>query len=162
MLATRSLRSLRPSDREPLKRLLASAGNFSRAEQSVAMELVDIALDSPSQEDYNFLVADDDGAVTGYACWGKASLSDGTYDLYWVAVDPAFQRRGIGKFLVERCEDEVRRLGGRSLLVETSSRPGYEGTLEFYRQLNYEVLARLRDFYTAGDDKIVLGKYFST
>lgn len=155
------LRDLRSSDRETLRELLAKAGNFNAAEQSVAMELVDFRLTEPLRDDYRFVVADHSGRPVGYACYGKASLSDGTYDMYWVVVDRDCQRRAVGTLLVEYCEDQVRKLQGRSLLIETSSRPGYEGTIAFYRRLHYEVLAQLRDYYSAGDDKFILGKYFS-
>ena len=155
------LRDLRSSDREALREILAGAGNFNAAEQSVAMELVDFSLTEPLRDDYRFVVADQALRPVGYACYGKASLSDGTYDMYWVVVDRDWRRHGIGTLLVEYCEDQVRQLHGRSLLVETSSRPGYEGTIAFYRRRQYEVLAQLRDYYSAGDDKFILGKYFS-
>lgn len=159
MLSMLALRALRDADRPGIERLLRGAGNFSAAEIAIGMEVVDSGL-RPGQSDYNFVVAEEEGKVLGYACWGLASLSDGTWDLYWVAVDPQGRGRGIGRMLVEHCEEKVREARGRSLLVETSSRAGYEGTLAFYKALNYEVLATLRDYYTAGDDKIVLGKYF--
>jgi ribosomal protein S18 acetylase RimI-like enzyme len=160
VLSTIALRDLHAADRPAIERLLRGAGNFNAAEIAVALEVVDAGL-VPGQKDYELVVAADGDTVLGYACWGLASMSDGTWDLYWVAVDPQGRGRGIGRMLVEHCEERVRDAGGRSLLVETSSRTGYEGTLAFYRALNYEVLARLRDYYIAGDDKIILGKYFS-
>jgi ribosomal protein S18 acetylase RimI-like enzyme len=160
VLAVTSLRPPRPTDLDAIFRLLSAAGNFNAAEREVGVEVAQAALARPG-EDYHLVVAEDGGAVTGYACWGKASLSDGTWDLYWIAVDPAARGRGIGRALLEHCESAVRQAGGRSLLAETSSRPGYEGTLEFYRAAGYETLARFRDFYSAGDDKVVFGKYFT-
>ncbi|NUN48255.1 MAG: GNAT family N-acetyltransferase [Candidatus Brocadiae bacterium] len=160
MLATLSLRALCAADRNGILRLLESAGNFSAAEIAVGMELVDHALARPGQADYRFVVAEDGSGIAGYACWGLASLSDGTWDLYWIAVSPDRQGRGFGRQITEHCEADVRREGGRCLLIETSSRAGYEGTLAFYRSLGYEVLARLKDYYTTGDDKVILGKYF--
>jgi hypothetical protein len=52
-------------------------------------------------DDYRFLVAEavepGRGArVAGYVCWGLASMSDGVYDVYWIAVDPTLQRHGRG------------------------------------------------------------------
>lgn len=160
MLSMLGLRAPSPADAPALGRLLRDAGNFSEAEVAVGVEVIEAGL-RPGQGDYRFVVAEEGGQVLGYACWGLASLSDGTWDLYWVAVDPRGRGRGIGRMLVEHCEADVRKERGRSLLVETSSRAGYEGTLAFYRALDYGVLARFRDYYTAGDDKIVLGKYFS-
>jgi ribosomal protein S18 acetylase RimI-like enzyme len=52
------------------------------------------------------------------------------------------------------------RTSGREA-CETSSRPGYEGTIAFYRRLHYEVIAQLRDYYSAGDDKFILRKHVS-
>lgn len=160
MLATISLRALRSDDRDVIAGLLARAGNFNAAEQAVGCELVDYALANPGQADYLFAIAEDEGRAAGYACWGLASMSDGSWELYWIAVDPAFRGRGVGRILMEHCEAEVRRAHGRSLVAETSSRAGYEGTLAFYKKLDYEVLGRIRDFYVAGDDKVILGKYF--
>ncbi len=48
--------------------------------------------------------------------------------------------------------------GGRMLLVETSGLPDFERTRAFYRKCGYEEEARIRDFYAAGDDKVVFRK----
>jgi ribosomal protein S18 acetylase RimI-like enzyme len=160
MLSTLELRGLRPSDREAIVRLLEVAGNFTAAERRVGVEVLDAALGDPSQEDYVIAVAEDEGRIAGYACWGRAELSDRTWDLYWIATDPGVRRRGVGTALMERAEESVRAGGGRTLLVETSSRPGYEAAQAFYAARGYREIARFRDYYTKGDDKIVLGKSF--
>jgi ribosomal protein S18 acetylase RimI-like enzyme len=48
--------------------------------------------------------------------------------------------------------------GARVLLVETSGLPSFERTRAFYRKCGYDEEARIRDFYKAGDDKIVYRK----
>ena len=48
--------------------------------------------------------------------------------------------------------------GERVLLVETSGLPGFERTRAFYRKLGYDEEARIRDFYQAGEDKVVFRK----
>jgi hypothetical protein len=42
------------------------------------------------------------------------------------------------------------------LLVETSSRPDYSKTREFYARCGYTEAARIRDFYAPADDRIML------
>ena len=32
--------------------------------------------------------------AAGYICYGKRPLTDWTYDLYWIAVDPGYSRKG--------------------------------------------------------------------
>ena len=51
-------------------------------------------------------------------------------------------------------EGKVLEMNGRLLVVETSSKESYAGTVEFYRRLGYEETSRIRDFYDVGDDKI--------
>jgi len=55
-------------------------------------------------------------------------------------------------------EAAIREAGGRLALIETSSTPSYEKTLRFHSGLGYEIIARIPDFYSPGDDKIILQK----
>ena len=48
--------------------------------------------------------------------------------------------------------------GERLLLVETSGLANFERTRAFYRKCGYDEEARIRDFYKAGDDKVVYRK----
>ena len=43
-------------------------------------------------------------------------------------------------------------------LVETSGLPEFERARAFYRKCGYEEEARIREFYNAGEDKIVFRK----
>jgi ribosomal protein S18 acetylase RimI-like enzyme len=96
--------------------------------------------------------------VRGFVCFGPAPLTDGTFDLYWIAVDPVFQGRGYGARLLRFAEDDVRRRGGRLLLIETSSQEAYGATTRFYERSGYGLVARIPEFYRAGDDKLIFAK----
>jgi hypothetical protein len=48
--------------------------------------------------------------------------------------------------------------GERVLLVETAGTDDFDYVRSFYRQNSYEEEARIREFYTAGVDKIVFRK----
>jgi ribosomal protein S18 acetylase RimI-like enzyme len=149
-------------DRDAVARIMTRAGNFTKAEIGCALELVDIYL-RDKQEDYRLIVAETQpGGVCGYACWGPTPLTRGTFDLYWIATDPASRGRGIGRALMAYVEDRVRELLARLLVVETSSRDSYVGTVRFYRRLGYEEVSRIRDFYDQGDDKLTFVKKFWT
>src|SRR5205823_4553210 len=70
-------------------------------------------------------------------------LTDGTYDLYWIAVDPATQGKGYGRRLNTFAESEVVRRGGRLLLIETASQEVYAATIRFCERARYEVVCRI-------------------
>lgn len=168
-------------DRPRLAELLAATGAFNADEIQVALSLFDVSIEdgesrrsfalrgdtSPtpdSEDDYEFLGAFDEQGdrLIGYACFGATPATDGTYDLYWLAVDPAAQGRGTGTALVRAVEEKLLGRGARLLVVETSSRPDYEGTRRFYARSGYTEAARVRDFYAPADDRIVLTTRLTT
>ena len=78
--------------------------------------------------------------------------------MYWIVVDPAAQKKGIGRYLLEYVEREIKKQGGRMLLIETSSQESYGATIRFYERSGYQLAARIKDFYRIGDDKLVFSK----
>jgi len=159
------LRELRAADRAPIAALLRATGAFTEEEVGVALELVDVALSKRVErpDDYRFLVADaPEGThgerVAGYVCWGLAPMSDGVFDVYWIAVDPAAQRHGIGARLLRAVEEDVARRGGRTILIETGGKESYAPTRRFYERAGYAEAARIPDFFRVGDDKVIYAR----
>ncbi|ADB18040.1 GCN5-related N-acetyltransferase [Pirellula staleyi DSM 6068] len=144
------------SDLKNVERIVRATGFFREAEIGVAVELVEERLAKGAASGYEFLFAEIDGAVVGYACYGPISVTEGSYDLYWIAVDPALQKMGVGRKLLARAEEEVRRAGGRRIYIETSGKAEYLPTQKFYERCGYQLEAVLKDFYLPGDDKLVL------
>lgn len=130
---------------------------FTREEVSVALELVDGALAEPGGE-YCALVAELDGALAGYVCYGPTPMTDGTWDLYWIVTHPDARGQGVARALVARMEEELRARGARLVRVETSRLDGYGAARAFYERMRYPICAVLPDFYRPGDDLIVMLK----
>lgn len=105
--------------------------------------------------DHRWLVAAHAERAVGFAYAEPERMTEGTFNLLAIAVDPEMQGRGFGKALVADLAERLRAKGGRVLLVETSSLPGYAATRAFYEGLGFTQEARIRDFYRAGEDKIV-------
>jgi ribosomal protein S18 acetylase RimI-like enzyme len=124
------IRPLARSDKSVVMELIAATSFFRPEEVHVAEELIDIYLNHPV----------------------------GTYDLYWMAVSPHHQGKGYGRKLVEWLETRVREIGGRLIIIETSSTPKYEPTRRFYLGLNYPEVARIPDYYQDGDDRVIYVK----
>lgn len=150
------IRPLETPDREPLASLLTRVDTFTPEEVTCALELIDLAL--ASSNDYRVFVADRDGAIVGYVCFGPTPMTEGTYDLYWIASDPAARGQGVGGSLVSAMEGELRRMQARLIRVETSATEAYGPTRGFYSSMHYKEECRFRDFYREGDDLIVLAK----
>ena len=151
------IRPIAAQDREPLAVLLKRIETFSPQEVDCALELVDLAL-TPNNPDYQILVADKDGAIVGYVCYGPTPMTEGTFDLYWIASAPQVRGQGVGAALVSAMEGDIRRRGGRLMRVETSAMEAYGPTHGFYAAMKYQEEARFRDFYKEGEDLIILSK----
>lgn len=156
------MRSLRRDDLPDLIRILNETGAFNDVEVGCAVELLGIVLDDPHQQDYIVAVAEDDRRVVGYVLYGPVPLTEGNFDLYWIATDPTVQGRGFGRRLLAHTEADACHRGARLLCLETSSQGGYERTRLFYQQAGYVEESRIRDFYRPGDDRITYVKRFST
>ena len=156
------IRQVVPDDRPSLRTILDETRVFTDDEVDVALELVDTVLGNPESRDYVIQVAvDQNGRVLGYYCVGPTPLTASTYDLYWIAVLPALQSKGVGSRLLNHAEEFVRSKGATLVVAETSSQPKYEPTRMFYIRNRYAELARIKNYYKAGDDLVVYGKYFS-
>ncbi len=149
---------LRPEDRAPLIELLRSTGFFNAQELEVALELVDDRLAHGPRSHYRFLVLEEEGTVVGYACWGVIHGTQASADLYWIAVRPDHQGRGLGGTLMEAAEGWMAQEGRVRVYLETSTRPQYEPTRAFYVRCGYRVVAELPDFYAPGDGKAIYFK----
>jgi GNAT superfamily N-acetyltransferase len=103
---------------------------------------------------YYLLGAELDGTLAGWICWGATPCTEGTWDLYWLAVHPSAQGHGLGTALVEGMEQL---LTGRARLisVDTSGRADYEPTRRFYEARGYRAVAVVPDFYAPGDDQVI-------
>ena len=155
---TVKIRPMVAEDKPAVMKILKETPEFKPAEVVVAEEVIDSYLKDPLGSGYYVMVADDDAETAGYTCYGPTPLTEGTWDLYWLAVASSNQGHGIGTSLMRMAEKAIEEGGGRLIMVETSSTPGYERARRLYCGLGYEIIARFPDFYTPGDDKVVFQK----
>jgi GNAT superfamily N-acetyltransferase len=150
------IRPIEADDRAAVRSLIHGTGSFKSHEVDVAMELVDIALTRRGQDDYHpYVLEEEDGTVAAYACFGKNPMTRATFDLYWLATRADRMGKGYGRKIVAFVEEEVKRRGGRLLVIETSSKESYGTTREFYLKIGCTLAATLPDYYDDGDDKLI-------
>lgn len=157
--ATLVVRAPAPADRVRVREILDATGVFRPDELPIALEVFDGAVADPGR-DYRAFGAYLDGQLAGWAAFGPTPCTLATWDLYWIAVDPACHGQGVGRRLMEACEAAIAAEGGRLVVVETSSRADYAPTRAFYRRLGYAPRDPIARYYGPGDDLIVFTKYF--
>jgi ribosomal protein S18 acetylase RimI-like enzyme len=153
------IRPLVEKDKATLLSMLTRTQSFTSAEIDVAMELIDIVLKDQIQKDYLIdCMVDDQNLAIGYICYGPTPMAQGTFDLYWIAVDPDFQGQGAGSKLIRSLEEGLKARGGRMILADTSTVPHFERTQEFYVKNGFQEVARIPDYYHPGNDRITFCK----
>lgn len=165
------LRDLTSADADSISEITRATGVFREDELRIAEEVFADCVSAPGpsgggsadpQGDrvarpYYGLGAEVNGKLLGWICWGETPCTERTWDLYWLAVDPASHGKGVGRALVEEME---RRLHGvaRLISVDTSGRQDYGPTRAFYAACGYQAVAIVPDFYAAGDDQVIFTK----
>src|SRR5712691_2152919 len=144
---TVSLRIPGPEHRARIREIVEATGLFREEEVEIALEVYESAALAPGTDYTPVGAFDEEGNLVGFACYGPTPCTVGTWDLYWIAVDPAAHRQGVGRKLVDAVERDIAAEGGRLIVAETSSRTDYGPTRAFYESLGYGVAARVAEFY---------------
>ena len=152
------LRDSQPSDSPALLAIAEGTGVFKPIE---IQALEEVLSDYHAQERANghrCVTAWRGGEPIGFVYWAPAAMTDRSWVLYWIAVRRDLQALGSGARLLAFCEAEVLAAGGRMLLIETTSLPGYAPTRSFYKKHGYQGPSVIHDYYADGDDLLVFRK----
>lgn len=151
-------KGIEPTDRKEIEEILRSTAFFYEFEIQTALEIADETLTKSTEKSGYFWmkVTDEDGLVA-FANYGKNSFSTHSWDLYWIAVQNSRNKK-LGTLLLLAVEEDVKKMGGKILWIETSGRPQYASTERFYRKNGYHLEASLKEFYGPGDPKQIYSK----
>ncbi|MDZ7664385.1 MAG: GNAT family N-acetyltransferase [Desulfotignum sp.] len=145
-------------DVEKIRRLVAETGYFRDDEVEIAAQLVAERLEKGPASGYCFVMASKSGRLAGYGCYGPIPCTLAGYDIYWIAVSPKFQGKGLGQALLAKMEQLITEAKGHTIYVETASQAKYAPTRAFYERCGYTAAATLPDFYSPGDAKVIYSK----
>ncbi len=141
-------------DVQGLKDIIDSSDLFPSA---LLDEMMENYFNDPASTD-TWLTATYESKPIVVAYYAPEKLTEGTFNLYLIAVHKNFQGRGAGSKMMKCIEDLLRKKGERVLIVETSGSPAFALTRKFYADLGYHREAVIREFYQRGEDKIVFWK----
>ncbi|PJF47415.1 MAG: GNAT family N-acetyltransferase [Chloroflexi bacterium] len=147
---------VRPSrfdERRAIGDILMRSEIFGRADAECVDAMFLETWQSPPREDhYRWLSCWRDGRMIGFACYGPESLTDRTWDLFWICVVPEARGKGAGRALMVAVESQVRQAGGRLMVIYTSSTPKYAPARRLYERAGFVCVAVVPDYYAEGDD----------
>ncbi len=106
-----------------------------------------------------FFVATQAGTVIGFIIGGIEDTGEEVYGhICNLAVARAFRKRGVGKMLVRREEQQfaIELAAGVQLEVRVSN----TAAQQFYRQLGYREVFVIDSYYANGEDAVVMMKWF--
>ena len=138
--------------------IVESTKFFYDHEVEIAVGLISERLAHGESTGYYFIFAEMDGITAAYSCFGPITMSKTSFDLYWIVTHNDFRGKGLGRKLLEETCSQARSMGCSILIAETSGLKHYAPTRAFYVSNNFELEARLKDFYAEGDDKLFYTK----
>lgn len=130
-----------PDDVETILNMAAASGLFT---SDLMMSAEDMAWDSAygdGNEFHTFLKASACGPegnmVVGFICFGPIPRWDGNFEMYGIAVDPEYQRLGIGSALMSEMNRQIALANGKQVFLETGEDRIFENARLFYEANNF-------------------------
>ncbi|MBQ9272430.1 MAG: ribosomal protein S18-alanine N-acetyltransferase [Mogibacterium sp.] len=96
-------------------------------------------------------VAEADGEKLGYAEFRSVA---GEAQIYNIAVDPGFRRKGIGEALLRHMIEKAEADGCSVVNLEVKA--GNDAAMELYSRLGFREVGRRRGYYNGGSEDAVL------
>jgi ribosomal protein S18 acetylase RimI-like enzyme len=152
------IRATIPPDAPAILALAVATGLFPADGTEALADMLAAYFNGKLGDRHQWVTDEEAGELRGVAYYAPDEMADRTWYLQMIGVLPNYQRQGRGAGLIQSVEKALRTSGQRLLLVETSGLPAYDRTRMFYQKCGYEQEARIRDFWTTGDDKIVFRK----
>ena len=151
-------RLARPTDIKPILSLAKSLDMFAEDELVEIQARLNSYLES--LDGSIWIVIEEDG-IEGVGYCAPEVMTNGTWNILMLLVRKDAQWQGHGSALITKMQDAVADRQGRLLIVETSGVDDFEKTRRFYLKCEFLEVARIPDFYDAGNDKIVFSKPLS-
>jgi ribosomal protein S18 acetylase RimI-like enzyme len=151
------IRFTTPNDKNGLMALAEASGLFEPDQTEELAEMLNQHF-SEASASQDLWFTDEDSGIVGVGYVAPERMTEGTWNLYLIAIHPNYQRQGRGAALIRHIEQVLTDRGERILLVETSGLDDFEYVRSFYRKSGYHEEARIREFYKSGDDKIIFRK----
>lgn len=158
----REVRPAVPADKPAMITAVAASGLFPPDELDWMDVMLDEYFSGTLGDGHSWITVTIGNDLIGVAYYAPERMTVGTWNTFLIAVRADRQGQGHGAALMHYIEQTLAERGERVLLVETSGLPDFERTRAFYHKLGYDEEARIREFYNAGEDKVIFRKALTT
>jgi ribosomal protein S18 acetylase RimI-like enzyme len=152
------IRAITPADTPELLTVCESTGLFSGEDLPTLQLLFDDYHVTKSQQGHQALVFEEEEELVAVAYFTPKELTDRTWELLMIMVHSSRQTKGIGSRMIEACQEQISSIGGRLLLIETSSTDDFEPIWRFYRKHGFRDVATVPDYYADSIGKVTFLK----
>lgn len=166
-MSVRPLTNLRvqPSrieDRDAIRDIVLRSDIFNTRDAECVEEMFIETWQRPREDNYRWLSCWQDQVLVGFACFGPESLTDATWDLFWICVRPPARGQGVGSALLSAATAQAADAGGRVMVIYTSSTPTYAPARRLYESQGFTHVATVPHYYRDNDHLCIYWKRLSS
>ncbi|MFA4942581.1 MAG: GNAT family N-acetyltransferase [Patescibacteria group bacterium] len=132
------LRLIKKNEASMAGRLIARAFSDNKYRVKAQKEIEAMFLNHAVKPKY--IVAEEKGEILGLAGFSQSWMDYGIYEIFWVAVDPRYQKRGTGKSLVEEVVRIIKKKKGVSLILLTTEYPAF-----YKKVMGFKIFVKLSE-----------------
>jgi ribosomal protein S18 acetylase RimI-like enzyme len=133
--------------------MLFASGQFDEDALAFVMGTFDACMTNEGTGQW--FSSEEDWHIIGVAYVNPEPVTVGTWNLLLLWVDPNAQGKGVGRDLVNNVRSHCADHGARLLIVETSGSDAFLPARAFYYKIGFMEEARVRNFFSDGEDKII-------
>jgi ribosomal protein S18 acetylase RimI-like enzyme len=152
---------IRSTERTDTKAILEIAQESGQFDAAGLAHVEGVLAEHLSGDGDGFWLTADDGDPVGVAYCAPEPVTEGTWNLLMLWTRADRHGRGHGAALVNQAMRELSARQARLLLVETSGLPAFAPARAFYAKCGFAHEATIKNFFAAGDDKLVFTKSLS-
>ena len=156
------IRDIQARDRGKIYELMQQDDKFKSAELEAMLYRIDLYLFDAEQRLFKVIIAENENKeLIGFAIYGPDPRAYDTYQIHNLAHSPKLKDSGVLNNLLQYIESQLLKNRGRIIAVEISSNVRYKNQYETYLKNNFNLSSRINNFYSRGEDKLILSKFLA-
>lgn len=153
------IREIKAHDRANIYDLMQQGDKIKSEELEATLHQIDLSLFDVDQRLFKVVIAENESTdLLGYAVYGPDPRAAKTYQVYNLVYSPTIKNGEVLHHILKYIENELARIKGRIISIEISSHLRFKKQYDTYLEHNYNVTSRLSNFYSIGEDKLILIK----